>query len=279
MRSAPFQPATNLWRSVELAILVEKAFPFLGKAKEILDLGCGDGGVMRLLRAHLPFVTILTGIDPDPAEMAMAQATGVYDHLAQTGSEALPFGDGVFDAIISNSVLEHIKPIENVLSEASRVLKEEGWFVATVPGPNFHACLKGSWKRGVSRQDYYNSIDSRLAHYRYWGAEKWTEELGRVGLRMVTVIPYLDQAQTQRWELLSRLTGGLLYHLSGGQQQPIQLQRKLGLRRADRVLPLFLAKALARLLFWNLRDNKERYSCLLLVAQKQLFNKGHQTHS
>ena len=270
MQGALFQPATNFWRAIELTVLIEKGLPMLREAHSVFDLGCGDGEIMRLLRPHLNSSVSITGVDVDPAEIELARASGIYAQLYCTSAEALPLPDESQDAIISNSVLEHIAPLEAVLDEASRLLKSGGWFVATVPAPDFHHCLKGSWRRGVSHVDYCREIDDRLVHFRYPSTDEWTAYLGAAGIQLVECIPYLSEEETQRWELLSRLTGGLLYHLTKGRKRPIIIQRQLGVRKAMRA-PLWLAKALAWVVIVGLKPSPAssgKHACFLVLGQK-----------
>lgn len=269
MQGALFQPATNYWRAIELTVLIKKGLPFVKNAVTIFDLGCGDGEIMRLLRPHLPAQAKITGMDIDPAETALAEQGGVYAHVLCGSADAVPLSAASQDAIISNSVLEHVGPIDEVLREAGRLLKKDGWFVATVPAPGFHACLRGSWRRGVNHEDYCREIDTRLVHHRYWTREEWASHLAQAGLTLTDCIPYLSQSETRRWEFLSRITGGLLYYLIKGRQRPIAIQRQLGVRRRMRV-PLWLATLVAWVVTRGIQADSANTpsACFLVIGRK-----------
>jgi SAM-dependent methyltransferase len=234
-----------------------------------LDLGCGDGLLTRiLLREAGP--RELVGIDPDPAEVAQARQLGIYSAVHAVGGDHIPEPDASFDWVLSNSVLEHIDPIEPVLKEVARLLRPNGKFILTVPGPGFHACLRGPLVPGASRADYLHQLDRRLAQLRYWGPDEWRSALEPQGMHVVEGIAYLDAAQVRRWESISRFTAGVLYGLAGSRKQPIDIQRGLGMRRSGRRMPLALARSLAMVLSAGLdgTSTSAGYGCCLIEAVK-----------
>ncbi len=246
------------------------AAPMFGDCAKVLDLGCGDGGVMRLLKPFLPPSCRLIGIDPDPWETGLAKASGVYEEVFCCGGEKTPLPDSGVDAIFSNSVLEHIDPIDAVLRECSRVLRPNGLFVATVPGPHFHSLLRNPLSPWKARDRYLRDLDQRLRHLRYWNEGEWREHMADAGLSLIETHPYLSASETRRWELLSGLTGGLLHSLSGGKSPPIQIQRNLGIRGNLR-LPSIVAKFVGSVITPDLRpsvDGKDKQGCLLLIGRK-----------
>ena len=271
MLGSPFQPATNLWRAVELDAVLRHGLP-IGRG---LDLGCGDGKLTTLIsRALGPGGAQIewVGVDLDPAETAQARASGLYARV-HTGSAALiPEPDACLDFVFSNSVLEHIGPIDEVLAEASRLLKPGGRFICTVPGPQFHECLAGPWWPGGSRPDYEREIDVRCAHLRYWSDAEWAEHLQSQGLVLEVTQPYLSQRQVQRWEAISAWTGGLAYRVFGRHARPIEIQRRLQLRNER---PGFAGRvgALSSRFFalgcpLDSAHTDTRHGCLLLDARK-----------
>jgi SAM-dependent methyltransferase len=133
--------------------------------------------------------------------------------------------------VLCNSVLEHIDDIDPVLTQVARLLRTRGQFVFTVPGPDFHACLRGPLIPGVPRAAYLEHLDARLAHLRYWGRERWESELARHGMEVMAAGSYLTQTEVRRWEAISRVTAGVLYGLAGKPSRPIEIQRSLGMRR------------------------------------------------
>jgi len=90
----------------------------------ILDVGCGNGFVTRRLRARKRVVGL------DPSEVALAHFDG---ETVLGTSDALPFEDGEFDAVVCTEVLEHLSDevFNKTVRELSRVAKQ--YIVIGVP--------------------------------------------------------------------------------------------------------------------------------------------------
>jgi SAM-dependent methyltransferase len=272
----PAQPATALWRAVEIDAIRRNGLPKgLG-----LDVGCGDGKLTRII-LDLAGHRDLVGVDPDPLETAAARESGIYRAVHTTSAAAVPYANASFDWALSNSVLEHIPDLEPVIAEVARVLKPGGPFVITVPTVGFHRNLAGPLLPGAGRAEYLENLDARLAHFHYFGTDEWRSLLERNGLALEHRFGYLDGTECRRWETYSRLTGGLLYSLAGHRSRPIEIQRSLGLRAAQNRIgwPASIARTLARVFasgliaspaYWNRAEGltDDEAGCLLLVARR-----------
>jgi SAM-dependent methyltransferase len=237
-----------------------------------LDLGCGDG-LLTMIVLEETGPREIVGVDPDPAETARARELGIYAAVHTCGGADVPEPDSSFDWVLSNSVLEHIEVIEPVLGEVARLLRPGGEFIFTVPGPGFHACLRGPVLPGSSREAYLQHLDERLAHRRYWGPAEWAPALASHDLRITNTVTYLDARSVRRWESISRMTAGVLYALGGRRARPIEIQRKLGMRRSGARMPLPLARSLATLFTAGLErpngNGSPAYAAHLITAVKR----------
>lgn len=264
LQAYPFQPATAIWRASEIAAVLSHGLP-QGSG---LDLGCGDGRLTSIISDYLPGRD-WTGLDPDREEMDLAKVTGAHRAYVCAGAETLPFADASFDFVFSNSVLEHIPSLTQVLHEVRRVLRSSGSFVFTVPSDSFHDALRGPALPWVTRKAYLDMIDQRCAHFHYLGEDEWRSLLAEAGLSMTHCSAYMDAEATRTWETCSRFTAGLLYSLLGGRHRPIEIQRGLGLRKARAQMPNWLARLLAYAFAPNLQHPGRRpFSCWLIVARK-----------
>lgn len=262
MMEAPYQPATNYWRAIEIEEVIRHDLP----NGQGLDVGCGDGHLMAILLRHVGRRE-LVGLDVDHHETALARGRNVYQKVVTAFADRLPFSDCQFDFVFSNSVVEHIANIEGVLKEVARVLRPSGRFLFTVPGGDFHKCLKGPGPGG-DRERYLRETDARCAHLRYWDAAQWSENLQKANLSIVHQHEYLTLAQVQRWEWIARYTSGVLYKIVGGKKQPIEIQRQMGIRTPKLRLPRFLGAMCARILDFQVRPEESAYGCLLIDARK-----------
>lgn len=101
------------WHSRRAELFLELMRPADGAA--ILDLGGQDGEFMRRVGA-LANVRV-TIADIGEAALAKARARGFATVTLREG-EPLPFGDGEFDVVFSNSVIEHVTlPKEDCVSK------------------------------------------------------------------------------------------------------------------------------------------------------------------
>src|ERR1700720_3304351 len=95
---------------------------------QVLDLGCGRGGVVELFWRD---VKLAAGIDPDVRSLAGHRAQGM-PILGAVG-EHLPFAADSFALVVSVWVLEHLRKPPAVFKEASRLLRPGGHFVFLTP--------------------------------------------------------------------------------------------------------------------------------------------------
>jgi SAM-dependent methyltransferase len=94
-------------------------FVFTG-SESLLDSGCGNGGVARLLRSR---VREIHAIDVEPSE-AWSDEEGLTFQVGD--SESLPFESESFDVVHSKDSLHHMESPERAVEEYSRVLKPGG---------------------------------------------------------------------------------------------------------------------------------------------------------
>jgi ubiquinone/menaquinone biosynthesis C-methylase UbiE len=94
-------------------------FSFNG-SERVLDAGCGDGAVARLLRQRAASVT---GIDVE-ASPAWRDEPGLTFRVAD--AEQLPFEDAWFDVVHSKDSLHHMSSPDQALDEYRRVLVPGG---------------------------------------------------------------------------------------------------------------------------------------------------------
>jgi ubiquinone/menaquinone biosynthesis C-methylase UbiE len=262
----PFQPATSFWRAFEIQCILDTKSP----RGQGLDLGCGDGLIASILSKSKVEFNHMIGLDIDEKEIELAKERNIYSQLITASSNDIPIDSSSLDFVFSNSVLEHIQDIHGTLAEVSRILKPNGLFIFTTPSIYFQELLKGPLIFKHLRKKYLEDIDKRCAHLRYWSEEQWKKELDKNKLKICTVKYYLDKYQTQRWEDLSRLTSGLLHAFSGKKSSPIEVQRKLGLRkRSSSIFRKLLNHLFCTLSFFGINDTSDKKgSNILIIAKK-----------
>lgn len=97
--------------------------------KKILEIGCGDGGVVQLLKGE----NKVFGIDISASGVQNARNLGINTKLVDISSEKLPFRNQSFDYVLIFEVFEHLKCPQCALEEIQRVLKPKGVMLASIP--------------------------------------------------------------------------------------------------------------------------------------------------
>ncbi len=111
----------------------------------ILDVGCGDGGLVRFLTREGAEVV---GLECSEIQLRQAEAAtriGGETYVFGRG-ESLPFVDRSFDAVVFSNSLHHvaINAMDRALDEAGRVLQPGGLLYVAEPlaeGPLFELML------------------------------------------------------------------------------------------------------------------------------------------
>lgn len=99
---------------------------------QILDAGCGTGGLIRRLEPVHPEWR-WTGVDVEPLACELARGRVARSEIVEASVTALPFGDASFDAVVSADVLYHLDDDALALREYARVLRPGGRIVINVP--------------------------------------------------------------------------------------------------------------------------------------------------
>ena len=165
-----------------LRVVEQSLYPQERLVEPILDIGAGDGHfAWAMLEGKL-----VDGIDPWLAPLKEARSWSVYRSLSQANGQELPFSSGQFPTAISNSVLEHIPGVQDVLNEVGRCLQPGGHFIFAVPNDRFRTELWGMEvlrKLGLSflTQPYSRFFNWVSRHVNLDKPEVWVERLRIAG--------------------------------------------------------------------------------------------------
>jgi SAM-dependent methyltransferase len=211
LRDLPYFRA--LLRAVEA-----RYYPGFQLPTPILDVGCGDGHF-----ATIAFDQPLdVGIDPWTGPIREASLRGGYQALTQADGGQMPFPGQYFGSAFSNSVLEHIPHILDVLIEVGRVLKPGAPFYFCVPNHNFANSLSigrfldriGLNALGDSYRDFFN----RIARHQHCDPPHiWQARLEEAGFELERWWHYYSPAamQVSEWGHYLGLPSLLAYKLTG----------------------------------------------------------------
>ena len=198
-------PSVILFRSIELS-LVKKYILDKLKAKRVLDLGCGDGVTVGIVFDK----KVEYGLDNSEIFLKEAKTKRVYKKLILADAENMLLKNGACDLVFSNCVIEHIKDLDSVLRETSRVLSKNGNFVFTSLTENFVKysifskpelkllSFVGKW--------YMLMRDRKLQHYHGYSLEDWSKKLNKHGFKVVDWFYYLDKKTIEYWDFLMLLS-------------------------------------------------------------------------
>jgi ubiquinone/menaquinone biosynthesis C-methylase UbiE len=101
--------------------------------RDVLEIGCGRGAFARLLAERGAHVTA-ADFSPAAVELTAETLADFPDCRALVADvEAIPFGDGAFDLVISQETLEHVPQPRQGLAELVRVTKPGGRLIVTTP--------------------------------------------------------------------------------------------------------------------------------------------------
>jgi SAM-dependent methyltransferase len=102
-------------------------FPILNRYLKghMLDLGCGVGDMLQYRSNSI-------GVDINVFNVKFCKKNKHEAYLIKFNQ--LPFKDKVFDSVLLDNVLEHIKKPDLLLKEIKRVLKPNGILLIGVPG-------------------------------------------------------------------------------------------------------------------------------------------------
>ncbi len=162
------------WFAARNALIAWAMSRYLPDARTFLEVGCGNGQVLRALQRVAPNLR-LTASEAfvEGLEVAASRLTGV-DFL-RIDVRALPFQEE-FDAVGAFDVLEHVDDDRQAMAEIARTTKKGGGVLVTVPQ---HPRL-------------WSEIDTYSGHKRRYTRSALTGLLRGAGLRVVRVTSFVS---------------------------------------------------------------------------------------
>lgn len=151
-------------------------------ASRILDIGCGEGMLGRILLRK--GAAEVVGIEADPAVAQRARENLSRVLQGDVESLVLPFDGGYFDCIVLADVLEHLRDPLSTMIKLHRYLSDSGTIVASIPNVRFFEVIRrlaeGRWE-----YEEFGILDK--THLRFFTKKEIEVLFSRAGLELTGV--------------------------------------------------------------------------------------------
>jgi len=106
----------------------------LVRGPDVLDIGCAESLLCRLLRERRSTIQRIVGVDANPAMTAKSKSRlGGKVEVRTCYAEDLPFDSCEFNTVVLGQTLEHVYNADETAEEAIRVLEIGGRLIVNVP--------------------------------------------------------------------------------------------------------------------------------------------------
>ena len=190
------EPSTILFRSIELKLLKKTIDPYISGNKRILDLGCGEGIVSSIIFDK----QVDYGLDTDKKALEYAKKRGIFNRILLTNARKISLRDNSVDIVFSNSVLEHIPYVHEVLKEVSRVLKPNGLFIFTTISNQFENYTL--FQIPFIHRWWGKARNTKFEHYHTYSLSHWIKLLHMYDFSYQEGYYYISPGTVRFWELL-----------------------------------------------------------------------------
>lgn len=112
--------------------LVSKYLSALPRKEKVVDVGCREGQNAEFFQQACG-IAEMHGVDIADAPLEHARRRGIHTARWISGEAPFPAADGTFDAVIAMDVIEHIYDTESFIRELSRVTRDDGVLLVTIP--------------------------------------------------------------------------------------------------------------------------------------------------
>ncbi|MBR4522670.1 MAG: homoserine O-acetyltransferase [Kiritimatiellae bacterium] len=155
---SPRKPRVMRWQKR----LYRKVTAMVPKGAHVIDIGCGDGTLLNVIKAERGATGDGVEIDIDRYKEALADGNDMYWEDADEGLSIIP--DGYYDTAVLSDTLQEVKNPRGLLREALRIANE-----AIVTFPNFaeyriRLCLGFKGRLPVSKALPFQWYDTPNIH-------------------------------------------------------------------------------------------------------------------
>jgi 2-polyprenyl-3-methyl-5-hydroxy-6-metoxy-1,4-benzoquinol methylase len=115
--------------------------PYIGRESRVLDFGCGNGGMLNIIRRN---VEVAHGVEVNEHSAKVARSNGmkVYGSIGDLPDE------NEYDVIVSNHVLEHVRNPPGTIEGLKDYIRSGGMLCLKVPIEDWRAKDQKSWEGG-----------------------------------------------------------------------------------------------------------------------------------
>jgi methionine biosynthesis protein MetW len=169
-----------------VAVAASMVSPVDGHPTRVLDIGCGEGSLGRILKERYgPDIHLVgTDISEQALELARQHYDEVYRNDAENQDIRAPFKGKFFDFIVCLEVLEHVFNPLKILTQASDLLTDGGQIIVSFPNFAFYRyrldVLRGEFPDGCH-------IYSDVEHLHYFTLKSFEKLLADAGFKPVEI--------------------------------------------------------------------------------------------